>query len=232
MSKHRRGNEDALARIQQGDWSARPPQEPVVSDPKPDVAVPAVQMPVELVAMLMGTLEKLQDKFDRDPTDAESRDALTAILREHGSALKSVLRPENQLHPDVSAYNPLGERDHPRPRLKRPCYFLGVPLDAPNLDREEIDLLNAFTQSMEVPSMNWKAVFIRDGSGREALYLSVPFSSFDDLRGLGSIKHICRTIQGQGTRPQNPDVLLERINALEAALAKAGIQTEPAPAAA
>lgn len=48
-----------------------------------------------------------------------------------------------------SAYNPLGERDHPRPKLKCHMYFGSAPLGSPKevttLTREEIDALNQLT---------------------------------------------------------------------------------------
>ena len=48
-----------------------------------------------------------------------------------------------------SAFNPLGERDHPRPRLKCHMYFGSAPLgsqkEVTTLTRDEIDGLNAIT---------------------------------------------------------------------------------------
>lgn len=34
----------------------------------------------------------------------------------YARAMKKALRPENETAPDISIYNPRGERDHPRPR--------------------------------------------------------------------------------------------------------------------
>lgn len=38
----------------------------------------------------------------------------------HARAMKKALRPENEIAPDVSVYNPRGERDHPR---KKPSHI-------------------------------------------------------------------------------------------------------------
>lgn len=49
---------------------------------------------------------------------------------------------ENRRSPEVSVYNPLGERDHPRPQLK--CQMMNgpYPIERDTLTWEEIDLLN------------------------------------------------------------------------------------------
>lgn len=44
--------------------------------------------------------------------------------------------------PDKSALNPKGEKDHPRPPLRRDVWWVGFHLSANELTREEIELLN------------------------------------------------------------------------------------------
>lgn len=55
--------------------------------------------------------------------------------------------PENKQAPMVSAFNPLGERDHPRPALRCWMYFGSAPIGSPRenhtLTVEEIIALNA-----------------------------------------------------------------------------------------
>lgn len=52
-------------------------------------------------------------------------------------------RPENVFHPDVSAYNPLGERDNPRPDLRcEKVWFGGFPVEKQLCSLDEILLLN------------------------------------------------------------------------------------------
>jgi hypothetical protein len=57
--------------------------------------------------------------------------------------------PEDKNPPRISAFNPLGERDHPRPKLKCWFYFGSAPIGSPKenhtLTRAEIDALNGMT---------------------------------------------------------------------------------------
>lgn len=57
-------------------------------------------------------------------------------------AHKRLEEDENRRHPAISVYNPLGERDHPRPPLKCEMNWVGYPLTTDNLSPEEITLLN------------------------------------------------------------------------------------------
>jgi hypothetical protein len=187
---------------------------------------PVVALPTEVVGHLLSLIDRYQARLDAEPTDMRSHEALKEILREHGQSLKNHLRPENQLHPDISAYNPLGERDHKRPGLKRPCFFMGVPLEQPTLTWGEIDVLNKFSHSLECDSPSgagkWRAVLLRDSAGSEVLYFSVPFRSWDDLRGIGSLSSVASFIYAGGKRMGSADdlqaqnvELLERLRVLE-----------------
>lgn len=56
-------------------------------------------------------------------------------------ALRRSQDPSNPFAPDVSVFNPRGERDHPRPQLK--CrMFLPWEAERESMTREEIELLN------------------------------------------------------------------------------------------
>lgn len=44
--------------------------------------------------------------------------------------------------PQKSHFNPLGEKDHPRPDLRREILWLGYPLQKSELTRDEIERLN------------------------------------------------------------------------------------------
>jgi|TARA_R110000824_G_scaffold360437_2_gene548178 hypothetical protein len=58
-------------------------------------------------------------------------------------------RPENNPGPLVSDYNPVGDRDHPRPPLRATMYFgsspIGTPQDNAQLTKGEIEALNEVT---------------------------------------------------------------------------------------
>jgi hypothetical protein len=193
--------------------ATKPAVTPAAAATAAPVAAPAAPvMPIEQATELVKAMERLLEKIDRE-RDESSLVALKLILDQHGDALKQFMRPENALHPDISRYNPEGERDHPRPALKRPAYFLGSPLELANLNRAEIDLLNRFDHTIEtsVKGKLWKAAILRDMGGAEVLYLSVPFRAFDDLRGLPGLTDICETILNEGHRPRSQDLMNEQI---------------------
>jgi hypothetical protein len=84
------------------------------------------------------------DQFDRliDAIKSNSTDQVEAQAQIHALAMKKQLRPENETHPDVSVYNPRGERDHPRPRLICEMFLGPYPLEKDVLSVKEIELLN------------------------------------------------------------------------------------------
>jgi len=191
-------------------------------DPMPEPAAPSEDtpgLPLQTAAQLVAMVEKLFERVDRG--EQGSAELLREVLAQHSSTLKQTLSPENRLHPDVSDYNPAGERDHPREKLNRPCFFLGVPLEAPTLTVSEIALLNSVHGPLEMPAPSgagkWRVAFLRDGGGGEALYVSVPFKGFDDLRGLpAGWQGVIRSLQSGGTETIGQDSLLARIASLEA----------------
>ena len=75
-----------------------------------------------------------------------SDDYLRKMAEFQAQATKKALRPENEQAPGISAFNPLGERDHPRPKLKCKMFWVGYPLEIEALTREEATLLNRVEQ--------------------------------------------------------------------------------------
>ena len=60
----------------------------------------------------------------------------------HARALKKQMSPQNDTCPQISPFNPLGDRNHPRPRLKC-AFFLGpYPLEPETLSVKELTLMN------------------------------------------------------------------------------------------
>src|SRR5262245_1334105 len=178
--------------------------------PQPD-AEPQTQQALSVLAL---GVEKLLARIESDESAEKTRLESMAMLREildsHGKLLKNTLSPDNRLHPDVSHYNPLGERDHPRPPLKRPVFILGVPVLGVQCTLDEITALNWFTTSLEIPARRWRAVILHDGQGGEVLFISKPFRNFEDTRefsGVGGLLGVCRIFQAEGVRPQNQDHL-------------------------
>lgn len=185
-----------------------------------------VSLPVDVAQKLVTSIEALHERVDRDPSDHASMAVLKQILEEHGAALRQFMKPENALHPDISWYNPEGEHDHPRPALRRPCYFLGSQLEHAMLNWEEIAYLNAFEQSVELPEKRWKASILRDIGGGSCLFISMPFKGFSDLWGLSNamdpdnsgLRLVLRTLLDVGRRPQSTDTMREEMDLLRAQL--------------
>lgn len=160
-------------------------------------AMPGASSNDPVLLAVMQTVERLCDKLDTDPRDSATYELLQGILAQNAEALKETFKKENPRHPDISSYNPLGERDHPRPRLRRPVRFLGIPYDHDGLTRDEIELLNTFEISMETPDHRWRASVLRTMNGGEELHISVPFTSFDDLRGVQLVPLLKTILSGQ-----------------------------------
>ena len=60
----------------------------------------------------------------------------------HARVLRQQLYPQNDTCPQISPYNPLGDRDHPKPPLKC-AFFLGpYPLEPETLTVREVELMN------------------------------------------------------------------------------------------
>jgi len=145
-----------------------------------------------------------------------SADQLQEVLAHNAQATRKALRPENERHPDVSAFNPEGERDHPRPKLARKAFFAGIELKEDELTRAEIELLNRFSHACHARNGQWKAE-IRDG----ALLLSVPAATTDDRMDLpNGLSLILRELLG-GEKAVDAESLAQRVAELEAKLAAA-----------
>lgn len=183
-------------------------------------AMPGATTNDAVLLALMQTIERLCDKLDTDPRDDRTLSALQTILEQNAGMLKETFRKENPRHPDESYANPLGERDHPRPGLRRPVRFLGIPLEQHELRRDEIELLNSFEQSMETPDHRWRASVVRTINGGEELFISVPFTGFDDLRGIGGLHAIVSAIKNgrQSHHGQTADDQIAAIRAQNAEL--------------
>lgn len=195
-------------------------------DETPPTPVPAAAedpTTMEALGVIAGGIEKLLERIEGEDSSEKTRVDSMILLREildtHGKLLKSTLSPENKLHPDVSSYNPDGERDHPRPPLRRPCFVLGVPVIAAQCTLDEIKELNKFTHSVDVPARQWRALLLHDSHHGEVLYISKPFRNFDDTRefsAAGGLLGICGIFHRDGVRPQNQEHAIARITELEA----------------
>lgn len=88
-------------------------QAPVV----PVAAAPPVAAPVAPTTAITLTFEQLQTLLASKSSDSQSNGDLAAEIAK-GIKNTRETPPQNQFAPDVSVFNPLGDRDHPRPGLK------------------------------------------------------------------------------------------------------------------
>lgn len=181
------------------------------------------QDPKDSNALLADALLKLADKLETydgksGATAGLTGDQLATILSENAKSTRKALRPENERHPDISALNPKGERDHPRPKLKHKVFFIGIEEKFDDLSTTEIDLYNQFTHNCVARNGTWKAEFRQKGTDRE-LHLSLPVASVDDRMDLPNGKSlILRELLG-GEKAVDAESLAQRVADLEKQLA-------------
>jgi hypothetical protein len=118
--------------------------------------------------------------------------AIAAQAETNAQAMKKALKPENDPAPLISAFNPRGDRDFPRPKLR--CEFTlfdGIPLDGTTDTYEELELLNQLvggeywvTKSDGSP-MKFKVREIRNDLGvLRRIDLSFPYRDATDAASL------------------------------------------------
>lgn len=146
-----------------------------------------------------------------------SKDDLKEVMESNSEGMRRALKPENARHPDVSAFNPKGERDFPRPPLRRKTFWIGVPLQASELSAEEIELFNSIEHPMTARNGTWTAELKNAGT---ELHINFPNATIDERMDLPSMKVLMTELIG-GARSVDPDSLLARVAELEKKLATA-----------
>jgi len=149
-----------------------------------------------------------------------TKEDLAEVMASNAEGMRKALKPENARHPDQSAFNPEGERDHPRPKLTRKTFWAGTELHEDELTREEIDLFNAFEHSHTARNGSWTAELKTTGkSGETQLHVLFPCASTDDRMDLPNGMNIMlRELLG-GAQAVDPATLSQRVADLERQLA-------------
>lgn len=169
-----------------------------------------------ILEQLAGALSKIAD---RDVPQGLTGDQLEKILEGNAQATRKALRPENERHPDISAFNPKGERDFPRPKLRRKTFWAGQELHEDELTVEEIELFNKVEHTLEARSGAWRAELRRTAKdGQSDLHVMFPCVSIDDRMELPGMKAMMRELLG-GTKAVDPESLAQRVAELEKQLA-------------
>lgn len=85
--------------------------------------------------------------------------------------------------PNVSVFNPLGEREHPRPRIAGEIFWLGTKLHEDELTATEIGLLNRLKPGL-YHGGQWKVTDQAQGTGARNLLVWFPNETDDDRSNL------------------------------------------------
>jgi hypothetical protein len=147
-------------------------------------------------------------------TFEQLKDLMVGVAEGSSRAMHKELRPSNPTFPDVSAYNPLGERDHPRPDLTRPTYFCGGEQRREWLTREEIDAFNAIKTDCVAKDGRWTARIQRDNSGQPRLFVNVPHRGIDQRAELPPLLIILRELV-EGPELNDIEMLRLKVQELE-----------------
>lgn len=153
------------------------PEDPEpMPEPEPEPE-PEPAPPTEAGLLASALLQALKSVQPQGLTKAD----LSDLMASNAEGMRKALKPENARHPDVSAFNPEGERDHPRPKLKRKTFWAGQELHADDLNTSEITLLNKFEHTKEAKNGAWRAEIRRTGAkGVEELHVTFPCATTDD----------------------------------------------------
>ena len=181
-----------------------------------EVATPKAYDEESLLAQVLNRLVDMAES-----SKGLSKQDLTDVMTANSEGIRKALKPENATHPDVSAFNPLGERDHPRPALKfKKVYWANVVMHPSELRREEIELFNSVEHNLEARNGTWKAEIKKNG-GESELWITFPFDSIDNRMDLPSMEVLMMELLG-GTRAVDPASLAQRVAELEKQLAAKG----------
>jgi hypothetical protein len=112
-------------------------------DAQDEAAAAVASAPVGTAGAVSLTFEQLKELLSVNQASAITPQMVAEIAAEAAAKAKM---PENRRPPLISDYNPLGERDHPRPKLKCHIYMGSAPVGSPRenttLTRDEIEALN------------------------------------------------------------------------------------------
>jgi len=165
------------------------------------------------------SLEDLVEALRGAQGSGLTKDDLSEVMEQNAEGMRRALKPENARHPDVSVFNPEGERDHPRPKLRRKTFWAGQELHHDELTTTEIDLFNKVEHSLEARNGSWRAELRRTAKdGQAELHIVFPCASVDDRMELPGMVLLMQELLG-GAKSVDPATLAERVAELEKQLA-------------
>jgi hypothetical protein len=183
----------------------------------------AVQAKSEGVGMNEAMVKALQDATENQKLIVQN------VLEKTGRA-----ESDQVTWVGVSVFNPLGERDHPRPTFVdkngkyRKTLFCGCDMSdfISTMTREEIEAFNAIDADCDARNGTWTATVRKNGT-TEVLDIRLPMASEDTLRGFPSQVAILYELKRGKKMPDintllakmhatapDPDVFVARLQAL------------------
>lgn len=143
---------------------------------------------------------------------------IEASAEAQARANKKVLRPENDITPEISAFSyPEGDTARPKPKLQKEIYWIGYRLREEELRPIEIDLFNRL-QPGHYHGKQWIVRGNDDDTGHvRSLKIEFPNQSLDDRMELPASMEsmLLEMVEGIAAKT-DPIELLARIRALEA----------------
>lgn len=174
------------------------------------------------------TVEELKELIASKSSTTATPFDMEAFARANAEANRQALRPENTVAPGISVYNPLGDRDHPKPPLICKMFHNGIELEPEHLTRDEIDLLNRikggryFVTKTDGTRLQVIVQDEQDEGGKlNRRHLMYKCRELTDLMGLTSMVSMCREILGETPDDPEKEALRARVRNLESKLAGA-----------
>lgn len=195
-------------------------------DPTP---APAISISMDqLEALLTRVMAAKSDGGGGGLTNEQFAETLRATMGTQAEAFGRQLRPENVVHPGMSAFSyPEGDLARPKPILQdakgnpRETIFCGARQQEPTLTPAEIDGFNAIHESCEARGGSWFARIKPSGKGKsEVLWVHVSCSDIDDRMELPSLSAILYELSS-GPKAVNLESVLAQLQDLKDQLSRA-----------
>ncbi len=176
--------------------------------------------PADYAQALLMIAELLKQARETDNADIKARTAVDAerLLLERERAMREM--PENKQPPLISVFNPLGDRDHPRPELRCKTLWCGTEVKGDVETVEELTLLNQLVPGdFRVTKGNGEQIAFKvearkDSAGKlEQVSVSFPCKGEHKTDHM-SMAAYCRQALGETVQPVSE--LLSEVAALKA----------------
>jgi hypothetical protein len=162
----------------------------------------------EVMARIASIMEQQQQDRQKQTLRQELEDLSTVEARKAGRVLGASGSYENNRPPEVSHYNPLGERDNPRAELKCKMVWVGYSMTKEALTREEVNLLNQVepgdyrVTKADGSTIDFKVDCRKDRAGRpELMTFHFPCKNREEkMNHMGTVSYLKEVLAQQAER--------------------------------